>query len=122
MDTQFIYSTYLIFVCKGAGSKSLLVFCQAVTVFGLQPEGRAVYKFDRELNPFYSVEWTKGMIPDKHLLTNSAYEIKTINGKEYLFSEWKSGDYIYGSRVNGYYVFENRRILPALQKDRQTDH
>ena len=75
-----------------------------------QPEGRAVYKFDRELNPFYSVEWTKGMILDKHLLTNSAYEIKTINGKEYLFSEWKSGDYIYGGRVNGYYVFEKDNI------------
>ena len=30
----YIYSTYLIFVCKGAGSKSLLVFCQAVAVLG----------------------------------------------------------------------------------------
>ena len=29
-----IYSTYLIFVCRGAGSVSLLVFCQAVTVLG----------------------------------------------------------------------------------------
>lgn len=73
-----------------------------------QPEGRAVYRFNRENAPFYSLEWTKGMLLDKRQLTNSAYELKKAGGREYLFVQWKTGDYIFGGRKPSYYVFERQ--------------
>jgi hypothetical protein len=54
----------------------------------------------------HQVEWTSGVVIDKALVTASEYVIKEIGGKEYLFVEWKSGDYIYGGRKPCYYVFE----------------
>ncbi len=36
--------------------------------------------------------------------TLSKYIINEIDGRTYLFIEWKSGDYVYGGVVNGYYV------------------
>lgn len=38
--------------------------------------------------------------------TASKYEIINKNNKKYLIVEWKSGDYIYGNMINGYYVLE----------------
>ena len=73
-----------------------------------QPEGRAVYRFNRENAPFYSLEWTKGMLLDKRQLTNSAYDLKKAGGREYLFVQWKTGDYIFGGRKPFYYVFERQ--------------
>ncbi len=50
--------------------------------------------------------WTKGLVLNKTERTASAYEIRLIDGKEYLFKEWKSGDYSYGSDGRVYwYVF-----------------
>lgn len=51
-------------------------------------------------------EWTKGTIKRKWNQTACAYEIKTINSKEYLFMEWKSGDYRWGGFDTDYYIFE----------------
>ena len=50
-------------------------------------------------------EWTKGFVLRKWNSTACAYEICAINGTEYLFIEWKSGDYIYGGLDPSYYVF-----------------
>lgn len=44
----------------------------------------------------------KGMVLDDKVLTASEYEIRNVNGRGYLFLEWKSGDYTYGGRVNVY--------------------
>ena len=49
-----------------------------------------------------TLRWTKGMVLDDKILTASEYEIRNVNGREYLFLEWKSGDYTYGGRVNVY--------------------
>ena len=38
--------------------------------------------------------------------TLSKYSYQTINNKKYLIIEWKSGDYVYGRIINGYYVLE----------------
>lgn len=51
-------------------------------------------------------EWTKGYVLRKWNNSACAYEIKTIDGKEYLFIEWKSGDYRWGGFDTDYYVFE----------------
>lgn len=49
--------------------------------------------------------WTKGLVLNRREKTASAYEIKTIDGKEYLFREWKSGDYSFGGGRVYFYVF-----------------
>lgn len=50
-------------------------------------------------------EWTKGFVLRKWNNTACAYEIKIIGGVEYLFIEWKSGDYRWGGFDTDYYVF-----------------
>jgi DNA-binding transcriptional MerR regulator len=53
-----------------------------------------------------AVTWTKNYVLKRFDFdTAEKYEIKTIDGKEYLFIEWKSGDYIWGGRDPAYYVF-----------------
>jgi hypothetical protein len=49
--------------------------------------------------------WTKGYVLHKWNHTACAYEIRTIGSRDYLFMEWKSGDYIYGGMEPKYYVF-----------------
>ena len=50
-------------------------------------------------------KWTNGSVINIHRTTVAAYEIKLINGTEYLFMEWKMGNYIYGGMKPSYYVF-----------------
>ena len=50
--------------------------------------------------------WTKGFVLRKWNSTACAYEIQIIDGVEYLFIEWKSGDYTYGGMEPNYYVFK----------------
>lgn len=57
-----------------------------------------------ETNSVTSV-WTKGLVLNRREKTASAYEIKTIDGKEYLFKEWKCGDYSFGGGRTYWYVF-----------------
>lgn len=49
--------------------------------------------------------WTKGLVLNKRERTASAYEIQIIDGKEYLFWEWKSGDYSFGGGRIYWYIF-----------------
>ncbi len=50
--------------------------------------------------------YTKGFLLRKDLAC--AYEIRMIDGMEYLFMEWKSGDYVYGGKNPPYYVFTKK--------------
>lgn len=50
--------------------------------------------------------WTNGILIDKKKATASAYEIRLFDDKEYLFLEWKMGNYVYGGTQPEYYVFE----------------
>lgn len=54
-------------------------------------------------------EWTKGFVIRKWNSTACAYEIRNISGTEYLFIEWKSGDYRWGGFDTDYYVFARER-------------
>ncbi len=49
--------------------------------------------------------WTKGYVLRKWNHTACAYKISKIDDTEYLFVEWKSGDYTYGGLEPKYYVF-----------------
>ena len=47
--------------------------------------------------------WTRGVLIRGGLAC--AYEIRRSEGKEYLFLEWKNGDYVYGGQDPWHYVF-----------------
>lgn len=49
--------------------------------------------------------WTRGRLLDQNKLTVSHYTFKTIEDKEYMFLEWKMGNYVYGGMPPSYYVF-----------------
>lgn len=53
----------------------------------------------------YEKTWTKGHLLDVRTSIAPAYHIRNINGKDYLFVEWKSGDYTFGGRKPLWYVF-----------------
>lgn len=49
--------------------------------------------------------WTKGYVLRKYNSTACNYEIKTIDNRDFLIMEWKSGDYRWGGLDTDYYVF-----------------
>lgn len=49
--------------------------------------------------------WTKGFLLRKWNWSACEYEIRTVDGKDYMIIEWKSGDYRYGGYDTNYYVF-----------------
>lgn len=49
--------------------------------------------------------WTKGYILRKFNHNACAYEVRRVNGRDYLIIEWKSGDYRRGGFDTDYYVF-----------------
>ena len=52
-----------------------------------------------------TVVWTKNYLLRKWNWSACEYEIRTVDGKEYMIIEWKSGDYRYGGYDTNYYVF-----------------
>lgn len=56
----------------------------------------------------FKAKWTNGatLLKTGDGTTAPAYEIRSINGTEYLFIEWKSGDYVWGRMKPCYYVFK----------------
>lgn len=50
------------------------------------------------------INWTKDYIMSKSLASN--YIIKDIDNDKFLIMDWKSGDYVYGGKVYGCYVFK----------------
>ena len=56
---------------------------------------------------FYD-KWTKDYLLDQDKSVASKYEIHNINDKEYLFLEWKMGNYVFGGADPSYYVFERK--------------
>ncbi|MBQ4510543.1 MAG: MerR family transcriptional regulator [Clostridia bacterium] len=60
----------------------------------------------KKLYTLDNFRWTNGCIMDINELVVSKYIIKQFKGEDYLFIEWKSGDYKFGGKVNCYYVFK----------------
>jgi len=71
------------------------------------PDGECVSVYgDEVISSRNMQEWTNGYVLRKWNKTACAYEIKNIGGTDYLFIEWKSGDYRWGGFETDYYVFE----------------
>ena len=49
--------------------------------------------------------WTKGYVLKYYNHTACAYDIVTVDDKDYMIIEWKSGDYRWGGYDTDYYVF-----------------
>lgn len=61
-------------------------------------------------NSSKAISYSKGFIIDLCIKdTLSAYELKTVDDEEFMIIEWKSGDYIYGRIINGYYVLKKMK-------------
>ena len=60
---------------------------------------------DKTISGAHMQTWTKGFVLRKWNHTACAYQLCQIDGVEYLFVEWKSGDYTYGGLEPQYYVF-----------------
>lgn len=58
------------------------------------------------MDEVWEEKWTKGLVICLHRTTASPYFIKEIDGTEYLFMEWRMGNYIYGGCEPTYYVFK----------------
>ncbi len=52
-----------------------------------------------------TVVWTKDYLLRKWNWSACEYEIRTVDEKDYMIIEWKSGDYRYGGYDTNYYVF-----------------
>jgi bla regulator protein BlaR1 len=52
--------------------------------------------------------WTKGVVMHHGDRTASRYEIKKLGGAEYMFFEWKSGDYVFRGMKPFYYVLKRK--------------
>ncbi len=68
-------------------------------------DGECVSVYDDEIIGSDKQCWTKGYLLRKFNSSACAYEIKRVNGKDYLIIEWKSGDYRWGGLETDYYVF-----------------
>ncbi|MGL5675427.1 MAG: hypothetical protein ACRDDX_03350 [Cellulosilyticaceae bacterium] len=83
----------------------------------------AVQEEGENLEFLTSMKWTKGHIISKENQTNSAYTIKKIDGKNYLFYEWKSGDYTYKRLEVPYlYVLEQGKHLETVEAKGKVDN
>ena len=69
-----------------------------------KPNGTLLFKTSKS-EKYNEINYTKNYVIDKNMSTVSEYEIKEVEGKMFLILEWKSGDYSFGGRINGYYVF-----------------
>lgn len=67
------------------------------------PNGEVIFESE---NGLYKNCWTKGKVLNINDKTASEYQIKKIDGKYYLFMDWKSGDYMYQGLVKECIVFK----------------
>lgn len=86
------------------GKQSCPVGALYVKSIEFTEDGKAFSQYGTE--PLYNQTWTKGYVIDVPRSVTEAYFIKEIEGKKYLFVEWKTGDYLFGNRKPDYYVYQ----------------
>ena len=84
----------------------------AVSSLIFEEDGKAILSYgslDKANGKRQLCRWTDGFLIREKLACT--YEIQVLENREYLFLEWKNGDYIYAGRTPWYYVF----VRGALQ-------
>lgn len=59
--------------------------------------------------------WTNGVVISTYAKTASKYTIKKLDGTDYMFFEWKAGDYILRDMDPGYYVLVREADYPKVK-------
>lgn len=59
-------------------------------------------------NTTYMLRYTKGFVLNDKEMTAEKYQVKSTDGKDFLFVQHKSGDYFYGGMTPHWYVFERK--------------
>lgn len=62
--------------------------------------------FEFHMDAPWEGTWTKGYVLNTVMTTASAYETFEVDGEEYMFFEWKSGDYSFRGKKPSYYVLK----------------
>ena len=86
-DKEDIYAINIKFLSRGICTKTIRTISGSAT---------------------YMLRYTKGFVLNDKEMTAEEYQIKSINGKEFLFVQHKSGDYFCGGRTPHWYVFERK--------------
>ena len=73
--------------------------------YTFEPDGTLLASFN-QIHNVYKINWSKSVVIDKNQSTVSEYLIKSIDNINYMFIEWKSGDYTFGGNVRGYYILK----------------
>ena len=76
--------------------------------------GEGLMLLENSKMPLSGLTWTKGMMINHDDKTASHYEIREINGKSYMFYEWKSGDVTISGMKPFYYVLKKTSSTGAL--------
>ena len=76
--------------------------------YTFEPDGVLITTYG-DNNDISALKWSKGVVINGYSHTVSSYVLHTIDEDEYLCVEWKSGDYIYGGFIAGYYVFKKMK-------------
>ncbi len=72
--------------------------------FSVLPGGRTSYRW---------LTWTMGKIINRGERTAASYEIRNISGTNFMFVEWKNGDYILFHSKPGLYVLRQNEESPS---------
>ena len=73
----------------------------------VEPNGSLIIEYNN--GHISKQSWSRGVFINKNDSTVSKYTIKRFNEEEYIFMEWKSGDYIFSGKIKGYYVFKRNK-------------
>lgn len=71
--------------------------------YTFEPDGKLTVIYNKK-DFIDQINWSKGVVIDNRLKLVSEYKLKTIDGQDYMFVEWKSGDYAFGGKIYGSYV------------------
>ncbi len=114
-NLEFIYDAEIV------GEWETIGFVDRIEEFEFETTGQSLYLESIIFNPDGSAKqkyfdedawddkWTKEYLINVHRETVSHYQIKKIGEVEYLFLEWKMGDYIYGGAEPSYYVLKRKQ-------------
>ena len=83
----------------GRGVRKSGLFLEKIS---FESDGKFVYTSKKSS---WARKYTKGIVINEADKLACGYELRELDGKEYLILEWKSGDYVFGGRIT-WYVFE----------------
>lgn len=73
------------------------------------PDGKILIKIEEQDLIESAFLWSYGYFYNQIDQIYSNYIIKSIDGEDYLFLEWKNGDYLYRNMAPWFYVFKKRK-------------